>query len=119
MGAAGRHIVFGVAPPPVPVELPLHIRQKDIKLLERVRQRATKVVHGITDLKYRDQLKCLGLARLENRRLRSDINETYNIVNGNYSIDRDLFFHTNNTGLRGHDSKLFKRRLRLCQEIFI
>ena len=32
---------------------------KDIKLLEGVQQRATKLVHGIADLKYDDRLKHL------------------------------------------------------------
>jgi len=37
-------------------------------------------------------LKCLGLARLENRRSRNNVIETHKIVNRNYSINRDLFF---------------------------
>jgi len=61
-------------------------------LLFVVRQRATKLVHGIADLKYDARLQCLGLVRLENRRLRSDLIETYKILNENYSINRELFF---------------------------
>jgi len=38
---------------------------KDIKLLEGVKPRATKLVHGIADLKYDDRLKRLGLVRLD------------------------------------------------------
>jgi len=59
---------------------------KDSKLLEGVQQRATKLVHGIADLKYDDRLKRFGLVRLENRRC--DLIETYKILNGNYSINR-------------------------------
>jgi len=65
---------------------------KDIKLLEGVQRRGTKLVHGIADLKYHDRLKRLGLVRLENRRLRSDLIETFKILNRNYSINRELFF---------------------------
>jgi len=36
-------------------------------------RKATKLVYGIVDMKYDDQLKRLGLVRLENRRLRSDL----------------------------------------------
>ena len=50
------------------------------------------MVHGIADFKYDDRLKRLGLVRLENRRLRSDLIETYKILNGNYCINRELFF---------------------------
>jgi len=65
---------------------------KNIKLLEGVQRRATKLVHGIADLNYDDRLKGLGLVRLDNRRLRSDLTETYKILNGNYSINREVFF---------------------------
>jgi len=41
---------------------------------------------------------------LENRRLRSDLIETYKILNVNYSINRDLFFDIDDMGLRGHES---------------
>ena len=52
------------------------IFDKNIKLFVGVQQRATKLVHGIADLKYGDRLKCLGFTPLENRRLRSDLIET-------------------------------------------
>jgi len=66
---------------------------------------------GIADLKYDDRLKRLGLVRLENRRLRSDLIETYKIFNGNYSINRELFVDIYDMSL--DDGKLFKRRFRL------
>ena len=77
------------------------------------------MVHGIADMKYNDRLKRLGLVRLENRRLRSDLIETYKILNGNYSINRELIFDIDDMGLRGHDSKLFKRRFRLDVRKFV
>ena len=41
---------------------------------------------------YADRLKYLGLSSLENRRIRSDLIETYKIINGYYNIDASLVF---------------------------
>jgi len=51
--------------------------KKDIKLIEGVQRRATKLVTGIQELNYNDGLKRLGLRRLEGRRMRSDLIETF------------------------------------------
>ena len=63
---------------------------KDIKLLG-VQWRATKLVHGIADLNYENRLKRLGLVRLDNRRMRSDLIETYKILNGNTVLIESCF----------------------------
>jgi len=65
---------------------------KDIKLLEGVQRQATRLVSGMKSLCYADRLKNLGLTSLENRRIRSDLIETYKIINGYYNIDASLFF---------------------------
>jgi len=41
---------------------------------------------------YADRLKNMGLTSLENRKLRSDLIEMYNIINGYYNIDASLLF---------------------------
>ena len=64
---------------------------KDIKLLEGVQQRATKLVEGIEHLKYDERLLYLGLARLDYRRVRSDLIETFKIINGIYNVHTDTF----------------------------
>jgi len=51
--------------------------KKDIKLIEGVQRRPTKLVTGMQELNYNDGLKRLGLQRLEGRRLRSDLIEIF------------------------------------------
>ena len=55
----------------------------------------------------------LGLMRLERRRMRSDLIETFKIMNGHYNINLDLFFQLDEGGRRKHGQRLFKRRSRL------
>jgi len=45
--------------------------------------------------------------------VRSDVIETFKIINGRYDLNRDLFFQLDESGRRGYDQKLFKRRFRL------
>jgi len=55
----------------------------------------------------------LGLQRLEERRMRSDLIETFKIVNRKYDINPEFFFQLGDGDRRGHDQKLFKKRFRL------
>jgi len=55
----------------------------------------------------------LGLQRLEERRMRSDLLETFKIVNRKYDINPELFFQLDEGHRRGHDQKLFTKRFRL------
>jgi len=51
---------------------------------------------------------------LESRRIRSDLIETYKIINNVYSVPREIFFECDNSGRRGHEYyKPFKKRFRL------
>ena len=57
--------------------------------------------------------------RLNTRRLRSDLVETFKIINGKYSIDSEKLFEFDDGNRRGHSKKLFKRRSRLNLRKFV
>jgi len=61
----------------------------------------------------------LGLTRLDKRRIRSDLVETFKVLNGFYNINKGLFFDLDDGGRRGHEKKLFKRRLCLDNRKFV
>ena len=73
------------------------------------------LVAGMQDFNYNDRLKMLGLQRLEERRMRSDLIETFKIVNRKYDINPELFFQLDEGDRRGHDQKLSKKRFRLSR----
>ena len=56
--------------------------KKDIKCLENIQRRATKLVNEIKNLSYEDRLKKLGLTTLEERRVRGDLIQYYKCING-------------------------------------
>jgi len=51
--------------------------------------------------------------RLDRRRVRSDLLETFKIINGYHNLTADTFFKFDDSGRRGHSKKLFMRRSRL------
>ena len=65
---------------------------KDSKLIESVQRRATKLVEGIEHWKYENRLAHLRLPRLDMRRVRCDLIDTFKIMNSIYDVHSELFF---------------------------
>lgn len=88
------------------------ITSREIKKLEGVQRRATKMVPELTNLPYTERLKALNLPTLQYRRLRQDLIFIYNYVNQNLILDTHTYCKTCRTpqdmltpvtsGSRGH-----------------
>ena len=61
-------------------------------MVEGVQRRASKIVWGMENLDYEERLNRLGLMRLDRRRVRSDLLETFKIINEYYNLTADTFF---------------------------
>ncbi|KAK3877173.1 hypothetical protein Pcinc_018090 [Petrolisthes cinctipes] len=81
---------------------------QDIRTLERVQRRATRLVPELSNLPYEERCQRLGLQTLENRRIRGDMIETYKLMHGYEDIPYTKFFQLNTNNLRGHSLKLAK-----------
>ena len=67
-------------------------KQKYINILERVQERATRLVPGMKNKSYEERLRILKLTKLVERRFRGDMIETYKIINRKEDIDPDKLF---------------------------
>ena len=72
----------------------------DIKLVEKVQRRATKLAQQYKTLPYEDILRALELPSLVHRRRRGDMTFTYKLMTGKTNIDKDIWFTNRKT--RGH-----------------
>ena len=59
------------------------------------------------------QAETVGFDEIRRTKNESDLVETFKIVNGKYDVTPELFFQLDESGRRGHDQKLFKKRFRL------
>ena len=92
-----------------------HPRHKaDMKEIEKVQRRATKLIPSLAMLNYGDRLQALKLPSLQYRMRRGDMIQTYKIVHGIDWLDKDMFFSSFTIqATRGHPFKLFQKRSRL------
>lgn len=86
----------------------------DLKAIEKVQRRATKIVPSLKEMDYGRRLRVMKLPSIRYRLRRGDMIQTYKIIHGIDSVNKDLFFTTATTqATRGHPYKLFMRRSRL------
>ena len=82
--------------------------KRQLKSLENVQRRATKIVPELKDLPYCDRLKRLDLPSLEYRQIRGDLIQTYKIIHNIDNINRDDIFVMRENTTRNSDLKLYK-----------
>ena len=88
-------------------------KKGDIKVLEKVQKKATKIIPEIRHLPYRDRLKVCKLPTLRYRQVRRAMIEIYKILTGKYDADvtpRVIRVYGSTT--RGNVLKLDKGRAR-------
>ena len=89
----------------------------DIRRLERVQRRATKMIPSLNDQSYQHRLTSLDLPSLTYRNTRGDLIFLYKLINGYFNLDFSTFFTLSpNIHTRGNSLKLYKPFThRLCR----
>ena len=87
--------------------------KKDIKLIEGVQRRMTKLIPELKNKTYEQRLKELNLLSIEKRHLRQDMITLYNITKGNLKIDITDIIEFVDTNTRGNTKKIRPEHTRL------
>ncbi len=82
----------------------------DIKKIESVQRRATKLIPGYENKTYKERLEKLNLYSMVYRRKRGDMIQVYKIMNNIDRVDANKFFTLGSQRTRNHGKKLFKPR---------
>ena len=82
----------------------------DIRSLERVQRRWTRLIDGMEGLSYLERLKELDLFSVQGRLLRADMILTWKIFKGECAIDPAMLFVMDRSARRGHSRKIFLPR---------
>ena len=84
--------------------------KKDIRAIENVQRRVTKILPQLSNLCYEDRLKQLSLSTLMYRRNRMDMIQVFKIVQNIDDISMNGLFEFSDTQTRGNSKKLKKPR---------
>ena len=86
--------------------------KRDIREVEAIQRRATKMIPAIKDLSYEERLRKLKLPTLVYRRKRGEMIQTYKYLHNIYdSNTEELLKLIHHDRTRGHSLKLFKERV--------
>ena len=85
--------------------------EADAKTLERVQERAVRMVSNRRGTTYEERLKNVGLTTLRERRERGDAIETFKALKGFSRIDRQEWFHVS-----GPDARATRRTTSVTEE---
>ena len=82
----------------------------DIKMVESVQRRATKLVPELKHLPYEERLRQLQLPSLNYRRKRGDMIKMFKIMNGMVRFEPTRLFTPARTNItRGHSKRIYKK----------
>ena len=82
----------------------------DVRKLEQIQRRATRLVNGTNGMSYSERLRFLDIPTLAHRRQRGDMIETYKMLTGIYNQKCIPKLQRSVSRTRGHQFKLFKTR---------
>ena len=83
----------------------------DLKLVEGVQRRATKLIPQLYDIPYEDRLRFTKLPSMEYRRKRGDMIECFKIMNGLVRMETtELFTPIPSSITRGHNKRVLRQK---------